>query len=64
MNTARLSIVSIFLLALSSLLPAQGDLLVSWEQDDIICKEQAHASNLLSMRTTRNAYSDQTDIHY
>lgn len=64
MNTLRLSCIFALLLFSSLMLQAQGDLWISWDQDDIICKEQEHASAMLSQRGVRNAYADQTDIHY
>jgi aminopeptidase N len=43
---------------------SQGDLTTIWDQDDIICKESAHAESWMNLNTKRNEFAHQTDMYY
>ena len=43
---------------------SQGDLTITWDQDDIICKESERAEELIKFSHYRNEFAHQTDMHY
>ncbi len=45
-------------------LSAQGDVLATFDLDELICKEQARAMTQMEMNTHRNERADETDIIY
>ncbi len=49
---------------LSATLSGQGDLSVLWDQDEIICKEQAGVDVHFQHSSSRNEFASQTDMHY
>ncbi len=52
------------LLLLNCFLFSQGDHTVSWDLEDIICKEQESTEKRISYRNQQNEFAYQTDMHY
>ena len=43
---------------------SQDDLTITWDQDDIICKESAHAESWMNLNARQNEFAHQTDMYY
>jgi len=58
------NILTAFLLLIFFNAFSQGDLTITWDQDDIICKESERAEELIKFSHYRNEFAHQTDMHY
>lgn len=64
MNTNRLSILSLLILASTLRLTAQEEIHFDRDMEELICKEQERANFRIQQQDFGNAFSDQTDIYY
>ena len=57
-------ILTLLLISFLNFANSQGDLIITWDQEDIICKETEKAGELIHFSHHRNEFAHQTDMHY